>query len=101
LVRRLTLDQEAAGSNPASPAISLFLLWCPSLRGVSVHARECPLGPPLRICVRLYYSGMGYCAPSGLGWFDWIGTQGIALGYNMAPFQGSVQEQMPSPNGAE
>ncbi len=42
-----------------------------------------------------------YCAPSGLGRFDSTGTQGVALGYPMAPFQGSVQEKMPSPNGAK
>ncbi len=31
--------------------------------------------------------------------FDWD-PQSVALGYRMAPFQGSVQEKMPSPNGS-
>jgi hypothetical protein len=44
---------------------------------------------------------MTNCAPSGLGWFGSIGTQGVALGYSMAPFQGSVQEKTPSPDGAK
>ena len=43
---------------------------------------------------------MAYCALTGLGRFAWIGTQGVALGYNIAPFQGFVEEKMPSPNGA-
>jgi hypothetical protein len=42
-----------------------------------------------------------YCAPSGLRSFDATRTQGCALGYNVAPFQGSVQENMSSPNGAK
>ena len=33
-------------------------------------------------------SGMAYCTLSGPGRFDPTGTQGIALGYDMAPLQG-------------
>ena len=45
---------------------------------------------------------VGYCALTGLVFFlRGFLTQGVALGYNMAPFQGSVQKKMPSPNGAK
>jgi hypothetical protein len=51
--------------------------------------------------VRPRNRGIVYCAPSGLGRVDSTGTQGVALGYHMAPFQGFVQKNMPSPNGAK
>jgi hypothetical protein len=38
--------------------------------------------------------GTVYCALRGLAWFNPTGTQGAALGSNIAPFQGLVQENI-------
>jgi len=91
--QKQSTDPRGCNDHTDAPQVTPFFSHSRQLHRPLVHGDTFPLG-----CGSIIVAS-DYSALSGLGSLDSTGPQGVALGYNMVPFQGSVQENIQRGSG--